>query len=170
MIRKVAEVIVLKQQFGISGLVTEEEMHSDFSLNNVLMKGKALPDPNKNKKQATNQKRQEQQKDKQSKEAKNKEWVDLAASVRDKREIIGIDPEQMRELCRDVLKIDSDPRKWDLKTMRMIDQYLSDWLAKIEEPIDLNDTESDADALADAFEEHEKNGQTNYSAYQHSSV
>ncbi len=109
MIRKVAEVIVLKRQFNISGLVTQEEMPERYTMEYDDPNLKRLEPgqrPNQKVIEATN------------------EWKELAAKVKELTDQLGYTREQMETISSIDVGIDENPRNWSHEDMRKMIAYL----------------------------------------------
>ncbi|MFB5192693.1 phage recombination protein Bet [Alicyclobacillus fastidiosus] len=106
MIQKVAEGFALKRQFGISGLVTHEEMQSDFIdiPATEVDTGRRIEQPKQDTKARW--------------KAKAEELSQIATEA-------GVDGPALREVGLAVVEKD-DPTKWSITDMDSIISYLSD--------------------------------------------
>lgn len=118
MIRKVAEVIVLKRQFNISGLVTQEEMPNQYGMDYEDPNIKRI-EPNKNKAIGTNEK-----------QATEMEWKRLSHKIKEKREILGLNSEQMKVLSEEELSLGPNPAQWTIDDLNKVINYLDAQLEK----------------------------------------
>lgn len=154
MIRKVAEVIVLKRQFNISGLVTREEMAAGYDLNND-------PEP-QTRKDITPQDQapsnviplqrpqQPENKNEPSPDEYKAEWIKYAQKIKEKREILGLSPERSRELFSKTLHLDVDPNKWTLHNLKTAYAFLDD-LSKPATYTGDKETDAEIDRLFPTF-------------------
>ncbi|MET3508437.1 phage recombination protein Bet [Halalkalibacter oceani] len=117
MIRKVAEVIVLKRQFNISGLVTQEEMPAQYNMEYDDPNIKRLYPKHTHKQTAIDV---------------DDEWKRLSAEVKELRDELGLEKEQMESIALFELGIDSDPKKWSLSDIQKMVDYLKNKAAQYE--------------------------------------
>lgn len=151
MIRKIAEVIVLKRQFNISGLVTAEEMHDDYTLENAAPTEERRDiTPVEETQQATPQIEVAEQPEQV--EVKNNlvrfqrvqeasidegtpipseddykiEWVRLSHLLKSKLEVLNIKGEAARNLFTSSLHLDGNTKEWTLNDLKKAIQFLND--------------------------------------------
>ncbi|MFA9459093.1 RecT family recombinase [Halalkalibacter sp. AB-rgal2] len=109
MIRKVAEVIVLKRQFNISGLVTQEEMPMREVIEYDDPNIKRLESNHGNKNKALDI---------------DDEWKRLSIRVKELGSKLGLGKEQMESIALFELEIDGNPKNWSLNDMKRTVEYL----------------------------------------------
>lgn len=115
MIRKVAEVIVLKRQFNISGLVTKEEMPEQYTMD--------YEDPNL--------KRIERQPVKQLPgDEVDAQWKQLSKQVKTLSDQLGLDKAQMENIALFELDLDVNPKEWSLSDLKKMIDYLEKQVEK----------------------------------------
>lgn len=133
MIRKIAEVIVLKRQFNISGLVTSEEMQADFSIEYT-----EKPEPPKPRKDITPKEEpakvvnlQEHQEQKQQRQQESSEdykaaWIAASRKLKNKMELMNVNPEDAKILFTSSLNFDPNIKKWTLGHLDKALDFLND--------------------------------------------
>lgn len=148
MIRKIAEVIVLKRQFNISGLVTQEEMQSEYSLDHVeeIRERKDItPQPQELESSgeqpqtpaAVIEQPQEeksnlvrfQTKEKvieQSQDDYRAEWVRLSHVLKSKLEILSIGKQQAADLFKSSLHMTEQVKEWTINDLKKAISFLND--------------------------------------------
>lgn len=152
MIKKVAEVLALKRQFGLNGLVTQEEMSADYSAENAAASNIIdYKEPERVEAGPTTQPQQGQQqrsgsKSTSSDDVKKKDWLKLAEKVRDLRDELGIDQETLNDAAARAFNISSNPADWTLKQIRQVKNWLEEEIKKISR------TSTDDEKLIEEFE------------------
>lgn len=148
MIRKIAEVIVLKRQFNISGLVTAEEMHTDFSLDRVeeikdvtpqqpILESSQVDSPQQEEPAAETKSNlvrfQTKAGDKIEEGSKipnqdeyKMEWVRLSHLLKSKLEILNIGKQQAAELFTSSLHLTENAKEWTLNDLKKAISFLND--------------------------------------------
>lgn len=148
MIRKIAEVIVLKRQFNISGLVTAEEMQSEYSLDHVdeLREVKDITPAQEQLESLETQPQTivaEEQAPKsnivqfQSKTIEHveatpseddykAEWIRLSHLLKSKLEILNIGKQQAAELFKSSLRLTEHVKEWTLNDLKKAISFLND--------------------------------------------
>ena len=144
MIRKIAEVIVLKRQFNISGLVTAEEMQSEFSLDHVeeirevkdITPQQPILESSQVQPQTQEEPEQEQKSNLvrfQSKETQEiegddykAEWIKLSHLLKSKLEILSIGKQQAADLFKSSLHLTAPVKEWTLNDLRKAIAFLND--------------------------------------------
>ena len=152
MIRKIAEVIVLKRQFNISGLVTQEEMQSDFSLDHVeeirevkdITPQTEILESSGEQPQAPAQApaaiMEQPQKEKsnlvrfqtkekvieQSQDDYRAEWVRLSHVLKSKLEILSIGKRQAADLFKSSLHMTEQVKEWTINDLKKAISFLND--------------------------------------------
>jgi phage recombination protein Bet len=129
MIRKVAEVIVLKRQFNISGLVTREEMAEQYSYNPEPERKDITPEPEKiqqQPKENSNVIPLPIKDPKPSQEEINAEWKKYSHKINEKREMLALSPDKLKDLLLKTLGLNEDPKKWTLKEIKSAYVFLND--------------------------------------------
>lgn len=117
MIQKVAEAFVLKRQFGINGLVTMEEMETDYSPSDLNMNGtQQLSAPQK------------------AEPLKNL-WLEAANALKEIAHEVGVTDDELRTIGERFTG-KKDIRKWSPDEMRAIADYLEQPVKeeKVDEP------------------------------------
>ncbi|MBM0064965.1 RecT family recombinase [Alkalicoccobacillus gibsonii] len=122
MIKKVAEVIVLKRQFNISGLVTEEEMPKQYSLE--------YEDPNIQRLEPNHQYKSGAIDPPINQKNTDEEWRQASRSIKQLKEQLGFDDGKMHSIALFDLAIDSDPRNWNLVDIKKVEEHLQKELKK----------------------------------------
>ncbi|MBU8908544.1 RecT family recombinase [Desertibacillus haloalkaliphilus] len=142
MIRKVAEVIVLKRQFNISGLVTQEEMPAQYTLEYDDPNLKRI-EPNPDKKQTAIDPKQE--------------WKELSHAIKEKREILGLNGEQMKVVSTDELGLSANPASWSIADLKKVIGYLDQKINALEHSKSSNeqDMQNDFNSVLEE-EQHDK--------------
>lgn len=156
MIKKVAEVLALKRQFGLNGLVTQEEMSADYSAENAAASNIIdYKEPERIEAGPATQPQQRPQQDPQqrsgskstsSDDVKKKDWLKLAEKVRDLRDELGIDQETLNDAAARAFNISSNPADWTLKQIRQVKNWLEEEIKKISR------TSTDDEKLIEEFE------------------
>ena len=167
MIRKIAEVIVLKRQFNISGLVTSEEMQSEFSLDHVeeirevkditpqqelLESSQAQPQAQEEPEQQEKsnvvrfQSKQEQPEENDDYRA---EWIRLSHLLKSKLEILNIGKQQAADLFKSSLHLTENVKEWTLNDLKKAISFLND-LSKT------TTTDPDAELMRAEYAEYER--------------
>jgi phage recombination protein Bet len=162
MIKKIAEVLALKRQFGLNGLLTKEEMSADYDVS-AAEKGPELIDykPEPEKQPDTQAQNKEQpsgsagQNRTSADEIKKKDWLKLAERVRDLRDELGITQEQLIEAVERTLGLSTNPVDWDLKQLRQVKNFLQDELKRID-PLPPKPADPATEEILRSFEESEK--------------
>lgn len=140
MIRKIAEVIVLKRQFNISGLVTAEEMHADYTLDNAAPSEHRKDITPTEEAAATEQKsniisfqERKPQEDitpapliEQPTDDYRAEWVRLSHLLKNKLEVLAIGKEAARELFTSSLHLGANTKEWTLNDLKKAINFLND--------------------------------------------
>lgn len=134
MIRKVAEVIVLKRQFNISGLVTQEEMPEEFN--------QQYEDPNLKRLEPNH-------KNNQKVIEPSDEWKSLSGQVRDLTEKLGLTRDQMKSIAAFEVDVDENPREWSLDDMKKMVEFLEakDQSSSEEEPMQNDPFEGEGEPI-----------------------
>lgn len=176
MIRKIAEVIVLKRQFNISGLVTREEMQSEFSLDHVeemrevkdvtpqqelLESSQAQPQAQEEPEQETKsnivrfQSKQEQPQE-ESDDYKA-EWIRLSHLLKSKLEILAINKQGAADLFKNNLHLTENVKEWTLNDLKKAISFL-DTMDKhfLNDLSNTTTTDPDADRLRAEYAEYER--------------
>ncbi|TSB47147.1 RecT family recombinase [Alkalicoccobacillus porphyridii] len=122
MIKKVAEVIVLKRQFNISGLVTEEEMPKQYSLE--------YDDPNLQRLEQNHQYKNNAIDTQAPQKNTDDEWKQHSKAIKELKEKLGFDDKKMHSIALFEIAIDSDPRNWTLPDIKKVKEYLEAELEK----------------------------------------
>ncbi|WP_206922587.1 phage recombination protein Bet [Alicyclobacillus suci] len=137
MIQKVAEAFALKRQFGISGLVTHEELQSEF----IDIDAREV----------------EPQKEKVAADAKRKfkkQWMERINALSSLAHDYGIDGDALREIGLAVVG-KQDPTKWTFDDMDKLTDYLNvDHQQSVE--VEAREVETDGDA-SEPVESEQKN-------------
>ena len=131
MIKKVAEVLVLKRQFNISGLVTEEEMPKQFSLEYEDPNLKRLDQRPQNNDNIINQ-------DHEEKEKLKKEWLQAMEVVKGLMDELGMAVEEFEAIVQFDLKITSERKHWSLEDIKKVSDHLKKRLDGVDTTSDGN--------------------------------
>ncbi|MFB4260475.1 RecT family recombinase [Bacillus sp. FSL K6-0047] len=118
MITKVAEVIVLKRQFNISGLVTEEEMPRQYSLE--------YDDPNLKRLDKRPEKGTtiEHQSDETEKKRKKELWLAEMEQVKDLMDQLGLAADELTTIAMVDLGLEADRKLWSLQDVHKVKESL----------------------------------------------
>lgn len=171
MIRKIAEVIVLKRQFNISGLVTAEEMQSDFSLDHVeevrpmkditpvQEKLEALESQSPTLEQAPETVETEEPTKKsnlvpfqgraEETDDYRAEWIKISHLLKNKLEILQIGKKEAAELFSSSLKLTAPVKEWTLNDLKKAIGFLND-------VSNTTTTDPDRERLLQEYEEYER--------------
>lgn len=158
MIKKIAEVLALKRQFGLNGLLTKEEMSADYDLENAGQTLQTEVDPI-TEQQANQQDQREKNlkplPDKYQKPTANeilkKDWLKLAERVKELRDELGINQEQLIDAAEAIFQLDRNPANWSIKELRQVKNLLQDEIKKITDPE--QNQAPDPDEIIKSFEE-----------------
>jgi phage recombination protein Bet len=127
MIRKVAEVIVLKRQFNISGLVTREEMAEQYSYNPEPERKDITPQPEKIQQPKNDNVIPLPPREPQaSQEEITAEWKKYSHKINEKREMLALSPQELKDLLTTTLKMKEDPKQWTLSEIKNAYIFLND--------------------------------------------
>ncbi|WYP24780.1 RecT family recombinase [Alkalihalobacillus sp. FSL W8-0930] len=140
MITKVAEVIVLKRLFNISGLVTEEEMPREYSLDYDDPNLKRLSDNHPHKDSAIDPQQNDQKNDQK---VVDEEWKQASQAIKQLKEQLGLDEGKMHSIVLFDLAIDANPRNWNLADIKKVEKHLRAELAKKNEETPQNTVTDD---------------------------
>ena len=161
MIKKVAEVLALKRQFGLNGLVTKEEMSADYDLENVGDTVEREPDLQEITTAGDREKREKNfkklpeeytQKPKPTaEEILKKDWINLAERVKDLRDELGITQDDLINAAEAILQLSRNPTNWTIKELRQVKNLLQDEIKKMTQQ--QNQDNPDEELLMRSFEE-----------------
>ncbi|WP_144559919.1 RecT family recombinase [Shouchella miscanthi] len=129
MIKKVAEVLVLKRQFNINGLVTEEEMPKQYSFE--------YDDPNL-KRLENRPQNQDNVIDQEEKEKLKKEWLQAMEEVKSLMDDLGMAVDEFEAIVQFDLKITSDRKHWTLDEIKKVSDHLKKRLDGVDTTSDGN--------------------------------
>lgn len=166
MIRKIAEVIVLKRQFNISGLVTAEEMQSEFSMDHVeeirevkdvtpqqelLESSKEQPQTVETEEQTTksNIVQFQTKPEPEPSDDYKAEWIRLSHLLKNKLEILSIGKQQAADLFKSSLHLTEHVKEWTLNDLKKAISFLND----LSKP---TTNDPDAERLRAEFAEYER--------------